>query len=96
MKKEIFVDGRFDYTLSIEKVKNKTTYSLHYSNDSEWTNPEGFIMSLTDDGNGFKLSKLRKANKMDYDEALELSILLRAAQLSDNYKIEVVESKKEL
>lgn len=96
MKKEIFVNGRFDYTLSIEKVKDKTVYSLFYSQSEEWNNPGKFIMSLTDDGNGLKLSKLRKASRIDYDEGLEISILMRVYHHLDNYTVEMVENKIEL
>ncbi len=96
MKKEIFVDGRFDYIFSAEKTKKGTLYSLYYSSDETWTHPEKLIMTLFDDGNEFKISKFRKAGKLGYDEGIELSILLRAYYSDKNYLIEMVDTKIEL
>lgn len=89
-KKEIFVDGEHHYDLIIEGNK----HCLHYSNAEFWNHKGELILGLKDTGNGYKMVKpLRKKNRIDYDEAQELYILLAAVKESE---IEVVESKTEI
>lgn len=89
--KEIFVNGRHDYSLKIEG----DVYSLFYSPDQEWNRPNGLIMTLKDTGNGFKIQQ-KKKNYLEFDEALELAILFNVIHLIQGYKIEMVETKIEL
>ncbi|HSE99931.1 MAG TPA: hypothetical protein VLA48_03460 [Nitrososphaeraceae archaeon] len=86
--KEIFIDGEHWYNL----VEEENTVKLYYSNASDWTHKGELIIGLENDGDGFKLIKLlTKKGRIEYDEALELYILLSAIKES---KVEVVESKK--
>lgn len=91
MKKEIFIDGRHEYNVIVEE----DTYSLFYSPDEAWTRPNELVMKVEDDGNGFKIKQRRKS-RLDYDEAVELSILFKLIYLIRNEKFEMVESKIEL
>lgn len=91
MKKEIFIDGRHEYTVVVEEG----TYSLFYSPDEIWTRPNELVMKVEDYGNGFKIKQRRK-NRLDYDEAVELSILFKLIYFIRNEKFEMVESKIEL
>jgi hypothetical protein len=93
MKKQIFIDGVNEYNVLIEgKV-----ISLFYSSNKIWSDPDGFIISLTDTGNGFKVKSPQKSkNYLEYDDALELGVLLRIKYLLDGYKIEMVDSIIEL
>lgn len=89
-KKEILVDEEHLYDLIIEDNK----FCLHYSNAEFWHFKGELVLGLKETGNGYKMIKpLRKKNKIDYDEAQELYILLAAVKES---KIEVIESKEEL
>jgi hypothetical protein len=54
-------------------------------------------MSLTDTGNGIKVKSPQKnKNNLEYDDALELGIVLRIKYLLDGYKIEMVDTIIEL
>lgn len=88
--KEIFIENVHDYNLIIDDNK----YCLHYSNAEHWHHKGELVQGLEDDENGYKLIvPLRKNNRIDYDEAQELYILLSAVK---NCKIEIVEVKKEI
>ena len=91
MKKEIFINGRHDYNIIVED----DTFSLFYSSDEAWTKPDSLVMKVIDDGNGFKI-KQRKKDRLDYDEAVELSVLFRLIFLIREEKFEMIESKIEL
>lgn len=87
IKKEIFVDGENEHNITIEKQKKKTIYTLFYSNGEQWSaDVRGEIaMQVIDDGNELKITQKSK-NKLDYSEALYLSILFR--EIHSNYKFE--------
>lgn len=85
--KEIFIDGEHWYNL----VEEENAVKLYYSNASDWTHKGELILGLENDGDGFK--SLTKKGRIEYDEALELYILLSAVKES---KIEVVEIKREI
>lgn len=93
MKKHVFIDDVNDYDIEIEGK----TISIFYSADSAWNNPNTFIMSITDTGNGLKVKTPQKTkNHLEYDQALEFGILLRVKYLLDGYKIEMVDNIIEL
>lgn len=95
MKKYIFINGVNDYDVEISE--DRQLLSLFYSSDGAWNNPNEFIMSLKNTGNGFQLKNAQKRkNYLEYDEALELNILLKIYYLLDNYKIEMVDKVIEL
>lgn len=91
MRKEIFIDSRHDYTLEVKDNE----YLLYYSEDEAWSFPNKLVMKIVDDGNGFKITQRRK-NRIDYDEAIELTILFKVIYLLRGEKFEMVESKIEL
>lgn len=85
--KEIFVDGEYDHTLTVEKQKNKTVYTLYYSQGKQWASDfRGTIaLKVVEDGNGLKIVG-KKNGKLDYSEAMYLSIILRF--FHNEYKFE--------
>ncbi|HQJ57209.1 MAG TPA: hypothetical protein PLH46_06170 [Caldisericia bacterium] len=90
--KEILINGRHDYNLIIEE----NVYSLYYSQDEGWTHPGALVLTLIDDGNGLVFKKFRKNGRFDYDEAVEVSVLLKAYYFLRGEKFEMVYSKIEL
>ncbi len=94
--KEIFINGEHSYNVSIEKVKNKTVYSLFFSAESFWTRPNELTLQLVDDGNGIKIDKLKTKNFLDYHEAEKLSVLLRVCSFLEGNKFEMITQKIEI
>lgn len=91
MKKEIFVNGRHDYNLTVDG----NTYTLLYSSDEAWTRPNTVVMSVTDTGDDYKFNQLKKGI-LNYSESVELNILLKVIYLLRDEKFEIVDTKIEL
>jgi len=86
---EILIDSKHEYTL----ITDENAVKLYYSTAEHWSEPNTEVMSLENNGDGYKISPLRKKNHIDYQEAEMLYILLSAVKES---KIEVVEIKREI
>lgn len=62
------------YTITVEKTFDGTSYVLCRSSDSRWRNPDEIVLSAVDNGNGIEFNK--KQNKhFDYHVFCELAIL---------------------
>lgn len=81
ISKPIFLEGQHDYDLRIKKTKKGTKYTLIYNSDTKWCNPNVKIMSIFDDGNGYKVKSKFFKGRVDYDEMLELFTILKHINL---------------
>ena len=91
IRKEILWEGVHHYDLEILD----DSYILYYSNEEYWSISarNTVALQLVNTGNGFDIIGLGKKGKLDYSEATALYILLAVEK---NYKVEIIESKREL
>jgi hypothetical protein len=90
-KFRLFVQSTHEYDIIIEEDERGYTYSLYYSNLSEWSFPGKLIFSILDDGTDLHISK-KLGKKIDYSEMVELKILFnfiasRSMESSDQYEV---------
>jgi hypothetical protein len=85
MKKQIFIDGEYQY----DYEQNGIIHTLSYSNSEYWTsNIRGTVaLVIKDDGNGYSIQGPFKKSDIDYAEAERLEILLRILNLGPSYEI---------
>lgn len=89
MLSKIFVNGEYYYDL----FKSDTEVALYYSDTDMWNYRGELVIALQDDGNGFKIVQQNIGDRLDYDVAQELYILLSVIKDS---KIEIATDTKEL
>ena len=90
-KKEIFWENEYQYDLEV--LEN--IHTLYYANVESWqSNVRNTIaLQLINTGNDFKVVGLNNKNRLNYSEAVHMYIILAAEK---DYKVEIVESKREL
>lgn len=90
MKKQIFIDGEYQY----DYQENNRKHTLFYNNTEFWCDDiRGEIaIVIKDTGNGISIQTPFKKNNIEYDEAERIEILLRIINSGPLYEISVKES----
>lgn len=91
MKKQIFIDGEYQYDYKKEGMQ----HILSYSDTEYWTDHTRNTVALVIEDDGNKLSILTsfrsKKGNIDYDEAERLEILFRIINSGPTYEISTKE-----
>lgn len=98
VKKEIYVDGIFDYVYLVDTISsNVVIHSLYCSDDDSWGDDvKGkMVIQLMDDGNGVEINNLDLCKQIEYLELEQLHILLRLHSSQSKYEISDPSAKKQ-
>lgn len=103
MKKEFILlsldEKIHEYNVVLEEnEKGEEVFSLYNSNAAHWTNPNEFLLSITDTGNGVILPNLPKGKELAYCYVEHLRILLDMANSQNHHpsKFIVVERNESI
>lgn len=90
-RKQILLEGNYEYDLEV--VDN--VYTLYHADVEYWHSHvrNTAALEMTNTGNGFTFKSLKKKNKLDYEEAFLMYVLL---SVEKDYKVEIVEHTREL
>jgi len=90
-KRQIFFQGKYEYDLEFDGQ----TFSLYYNDGVQWSSHirGSLAFQIIDDGNGFKITKLAKKDRLDYSEIFYMNVLTTIIQ---NDKLIEISNKKEL
>lgn len=85
MKKQIFIDGEYQY----DYEQNEFIHTLLYANVEYWADHRRgqAAIVIKDDGNGYSIQSPLKKSDIDYAEAERLEILLRILNQGPLYEI---------
>jgi hypothetical protein len=92
---EIYVNGAHEFNYIETTSAEGVVHTLLYSNNQSWSSHirETLAGRLIDDDNGYRIegsAKLDKKGKIEYSNATILEILIRIANLEENYVYEML------